>query len=260
MSDEGLERVAALRLARDAREPREELLVRESPVAFVVNGEEYAVMFATPVDLEDFALGFALAEGLVRSASELRVVDRVPQAMGVTLELLVPPERLAALADRRRAAAAGCGLCGLGRLGDALRAPPPVSDAAPIAPTAIREALAAMAAQQPLNAASGGVHAAGIAHADGLLVREDVGRHNALDKAIGAAVRAALRMRFALVTSRASWELVHKAASAGLPLLAAISAPSADAVRLAEVAGLTLVAFARGSTMTVYTHPARLRD
>jgi formate dehydrogenase accessory protein FdhD len=246
-----------------ARQARTEAVVVEAPVALLYNGEPFAVMMATPGDLADFALGFALSEGIVASASEFALVDVVSGADGHALHAAIPQARFDALATRRRSleGRSGCGLCGVEELRQALRPVPRVAPGAAVELARINQALARLARQQPLNARSGGVHAAGFAHGEALLVREDVGRHNALDKLVGAIAHAALAPAdgFVVITSRASYEIVHKAATAGVGLVVAISAPTDLAVRVADEAGLTLAAFARGGTLNLYTHPARVR-
>ncbi|UNK49284.1 formate dehydrogenase accessory sulfurtransferase FdhD [Lysobacter sp. S4-A87] len=252
--------VQALRLHGDARTQHDDRVIVEAPVALLYNGEPFVVMMATPESLPDFALGFALSEGIVASAAEFRLVDVVRHDEGVALHAAIPQARFDALQDRRRGleGRSGCGLCGVESLQAALRPVPRVTAPTPVSAATIHAALAALAEQQPLNLLSGGVHAAGFAHGDGLLVREDVGRHNALDKLVGAmaAQEPPLRARdgFLVITSRASYEIVHKAATAGIALVVAISAPTDLAIRTADAAGITLAAFARGGQLNVYTH------
>ncbi len=254
--------VRALRVQAGAREPRDDVAVVETPVALLYNGLSFAVMMATPCDLGDFALGFALSEGVVASAGEFRLVDVVRNAAGVALHGAIPQSRYDALQQRRRnlEGRSGCGLCGVEALEDALRPVPRVAEPAAASLAQVRAALDALSARQPLNARSGGVHAAGFMHADGLLVREDVGRHNALDKLIGAMRQAGIdpAQGFLVMTSRASYEIVHKAAMAGIGIVVAISAPTDLAIRTAEAAGITLAAFARGVALNLYAHPRRL--
>ncbi len=260
----GLRRLRAQRIHGLTRIEHEDAVVVETPVALLYNGLSFAVMMATPSDLEDFALGFALSEGVVASPDEFRLVDIVRSDAGVALHGAIPQTRYDALEHRRRnlEGRSGCGLCGIESLRDAVRPVPTVSAGVRVSTTRIRSALVALGGQQPLNALSGGVHAAGFVHSDGLLVREDVGRHNALDKLIGAMARSTAsidRSRgFLVITSRASYEIVHKAASAGIAAVIAISAPTDLAIRIAEQAGITLVAFARGETINVYTRPERI--
>jgi formate dehydrogenase accessory protein FdhD len=260
--NDALAQVRALRVQADVRAERDDAVVVEAPVALLYNGLPFAVMMATPCDLEDFALGFALSEGIVATPGEFRLVDVVRGEEGVALHAAIPQERYDALAQRRRniEGRSGCGLCGVEALQDALRPVPRVQPSLTVSPVQIRAALAALAQQQPLNARSGGVHAAGFAHPGGLLVREDVGRHNALDKLIGALAHARIDARsgFLVITSRASYEIVHKAATAGIGIVVAISAPTDLAIRIADDAGITLAAFARGQTLNLYTHQHRI--
>lgn len=262
MNPPGLETVGLLRLDEGDARARAEPVVVETPVALLYNGRPHAVMMATPTDLHDFALGFALTEGIVADAGEFALVDTTCGDEGIALHAAIPQPRFDALDARQRTqeGRSGCGLCGKQSLADVVRPVAPVSSGLRFDATRIHGALDALAARQPLNAASGGVHAAAFVHGDGVLVREDVGRHNALDKTIGALVRAGLRAGdgFVVATSRASFEIVHKAATMGVPLVVAISAPTTLAVRLADAAGLTLVAFARGGAMNVYTHAGRI--
>ncbi|ALN61805.1 formate dehydrogenase family accessory protein FdhD [Lysobacter antibioticus] len=236
----------------------------EVPVALVYNGTPFAVMMATPDDLADFALGFSLSEGIVARADELRVEEIATSLEGITLRLAIPEARAAALEQRRRnlQGRSGCGVCGTESIEAVLRPPPRLRDSAPIRVQALHRALHELRERQPLNALTGATHAAGWAGRDGRVsfVREDVGRHNALDKLIGALVAAGLDplQGFAVVTSRASFEMAMKAAQAGIPLLAAISAPTTLAIALADSAGLTLIGFARDDGHAVYTHAQRL--
>jgi FdhD protein len=241
-----------------------ETVAEETPVAMVYNGIPHAVMMATPQDLEDFALGFSLTEELIASPAELQRVELVRYSQGIEIQTLVAPEREAEIAERTRrlTGRTGCGICGADSVGSVLKTLHPVNSSATIRERAVRSAMQALAGHQTLNAAAGAVHAAGWATLDGTvdLVREDVGRHNALDKLIGALVRRGTDpgSGFVLVTSRASFEMVQKTTWLGAPLMAAVSGPTGLAVRIAQQTGLTLVGFARGSRLTVYTHPDRL--
>jgi FdhD protein len=254
--------VRALRVQAQARSSHDDAVVVEAPVALLYNGLSFAVMMATPCDLEDFALGFALSEGVVATADEFNLVDVVHADAGISLHAAIPQARYDALAQRRRGleGRSGCGLCGVEALQDALRAVPRVPEPQAVSLRQIQGALQALSGQQPMNARSGGVHAAGFAHAGGLLVREDVGRHNALDKLIGALVTGGIdpARGFLVITSRASYEIVHKAAMAGIGIVVAISAPTDLAIRTAEAAGITLAAFARGDALNLYAHPHRV--
>lgn len=232
-----------------------ETLAEETAIALVYNGHPHAVMMATPADLDDFALGFSLTEAIVLAPDELRIVDRLVTAHGISLQMAIPQARFDALEQRGRSLTGrtGCGLCGTDRLEAAIR---PVRRVTPgdLDPARLAPYFDELQARQPLNARTGAVHAAAVLDADGQLhVREDVGRHNAIDKAVGAVRRAGATPQALLVTSRASYEVVHKAAEAGIGLVAAISAPTALAVRIADEAGLVLVGFARGSRYTVYS-------
>ncbi|MCX8005040.1 MAG: formate dehydrogenase accessory sulfurtransferase FdhD [Burkholderiaceae bacterium] len=238
----------------------------ETPVAFEYNGVSHAVMLATPADLQDFALGFSLSEGILQAPSELYGVETVDSAAGVTLAIEIASAAFARLKDRRRTLAGrtGCGICGAESLQQVLRPLPSLDGRGPqVAATALARAHAALSAHQPLAQATGAAHAAVWCDAGGdtLLAREDVGRHNALDKLIGALARARTDTAagFVFVTSRASVEMVQKAAAAGITLLAAVSAPTALAVDVAQACALTLVGFARGAEFCVYTHAARVR-
>lgn len=239
-------------------------VAEEVPVAVVCNSQHFAVMMATPADLDDFALGFALSEGLISAPAELLALRAQTQIEGVELHLTLPPERIAALVRRERSleGRSGCGVCGSRHLEDLLRVPPRVTANPYITAAALDAALAQLADHQSLAAATGATHAAAWADDRGRirLLREDVGRHNALDKLIGALHRGRsldADAGFAIMTSRASYEIAMKAASAGIAVLAAISAPTALAISLADSAGLTLIGFARPGGCAVYTHAER---
>ncbi|MGY0651079.1 formate dehydrogenase accessory sulfurtransferase FdhD [Luteimonas sp. A537] len=239
-------------------------VAEEVPVAFVYNDEPFAVMMATPADLAEFAIGFALSEGIVQAAPEVKI-ERIEEFIeGIEIRLRIPVARAEALALRRRSMSgrSGCGVCGSELLEAALRYPPPVTTDVRVSTPALRRAMRELRAAQAINALTGAVHAAGWASLEGalLLAREDVGRHNALDKLIGAmhASGHASADGFLVVTSRASYEMAMKAASTGIALMAAISAPTALAISLAERANLTLIGFAREDGHAVYTHGRRL--
>jgi formate dehydrogenase accessory protein FdhD len=242
-----------------------ETVVEEVPVALVYNGISHAVLLASPLDLEDFALGFSLAEGILARPSDLYDIEVQQSAQGITLQMRIAGGAMHALKLRRRSLAGrtGCGLCGTESLDQVARPLAPVQPGGVVGAPALHAAMAALKASQVLHQATGAVHAAGWASWDGRLqlAREDVGRHNALDKLIGAlAFRGDdTRDGFAVVTSRASYEMVQKAAAAGIRLLAAISAPTAMAVRLAEHSGVTLAGFVRQDRQVVYAHAQRVR-
>jgi FdhD protein len=239
-------------------------LAEETPVALVFNGISFAVMLATPADLEDFALGFALTEGLLERPGELYGVEVETTPEGIAVQLQVASACEFRLKERRRnlAGRTGCGLCGAESLEQVQRTlPTPVCSALHLQPDAVRQALAAIGEFQQLQQATGAVHAAAWCSAAGDVqrVREDIGRHNALDKLVGALVRAKADMSqgFFCITSRASFEMVQKATMAGASMLVAVSAPTALAVRTARTAGLALAGFARGQDFVAYTFPER---
>ncbi|WP_295582646.1 formate dehydrogenase accessory sulfurtransferase FdhD [uncultured Lamprocystis sp.] len=246
---------------------RADEVIEEVPVALVYNGISHAVMLVTPTDLEDFALGFSLGEGILTSVRELYDCECLPVRQGIECRMRVAGAPFSALKERRRTLAGrtGCGLCGVESLAALERPIVPVSVGQTCTPTArtIAGALAELPRHQPLFRLTGGGHAAAWVRADGevRLVREDVGRHNALDKLIGALARAGLRPAdgFVICTSRASYEMVQKAMSAGIGLLVAVSAPTASAIRLAQAAHISLIGFARGERMLVYTYPDAIR-
>ncbi|MGH6638813.1 MAG: formate dehydrogenase accessory sulfurtransferase FdhD [Polaromonas sp.] len=239
-------------------------VAEEVPVALEFNGISHAVMLATPLDLEDFALGFSLSEGILQGPHELYDVEQHTGEEGITLRLEVAGAAFARLKDRRRSMAGrtGCGLCGTESLAQVARPLPVLPDGPPLRRQAIARAMTQMRALQLLQQATGAVHAAAwcTPQGDAILLREDVGRHNALDKLIGALAGSgvAIHEGFIAVTSRASFEMVQKTVLARAPLLAAVSAATSLAAATAEVAGLTLVGFARGDDLVVYTHPQRL--
>jgi formate dehydrogenase accessory protein FdhD len=241
-----------------------EQIVEETPVVIVYNAIPHVVMMATPANLEDFVLGFSVTEELIRAPSDLHAVSVVRYGQGIEVQATVDEacEAVVASRARRLSGRTGCGICGTDSIDAVMKSPHSVRAGRPVRPAAIEAALAALAARQELNALSGAVHAAAWVRVDGTVdeVREDVGRHNALDKLIGALLRrgADPETGFILVTSRASFEMVQKAAVFGAPLLAAISGPTGLAVRVAEQSGMTLVGFARGDRLTVYTHPERV--
>ncbi len=235
----------------------ERAVAEEIPVSFLYGGVAYAVMMASPGDAEDFAYGFSLTEGLIDGAPDIRAVDVSRQGKGVVVDIRLAPEKMRAHLARRRVIAGrtSCGLCGV-ESADMLPEAAKIAPAPPVAARAIFAALAHLQANQPLNALTHSVHAAAFCARDGaiLVAREDVGRHNALDKCIGAALRQGLdpRAGFMLVTSRASFEMVEKTAFFGAPLLAAISAPTGLAIERAQALGLTLAAIARADALTVF--------
>jgi FdhD protein len=239
-------------------------LPAEVPIALVHDATTTAVMMATPQDLEDFALGFSLTEGIIDSLEQVQSVEIVGGKVGIEARVWLDAPRSAALTARRRriAGPTGCGLCGIDSLEEAVRSLKPVVGQLEMTAEQVQTAVRLTAEQQELGALTRAVHAAGFwsPHYGGLVaVREDVGRHNALDKLAGAVVRRGARRPGAVVlTSRVSVEMVQKAAAVGAPILIAVSAPTALAVRTAEAADITLVAVARGDGFEVFTRPDRI--
>jgi FdhD protein len=238
----------------------------ETAVAFTYNGSSYAVMMATPQDLEDFAVGFSLTEGIIRSPSEIETLNILEHPIGIELQMRLTEPHAAAFVERRRylAGPTGCGLCGIETLTEAMRAPAWVLDDSTFAPDEIMTAVGALHGQQALNEMTHALHAAALYRGGKGLValREDVGRHNALDKLAGAIARSGSPRRGGLcvLTSRLSVELVQKATAAGMSVLVALSAPTALAVRTAEASGITLVAVAREDGFEIFTNPQRIRE
>jgi FdhD protein len=241
------------------------LVPEEVPVAFSFNGTTHAVMMASPSDLEDFAVGFAITEGIIRSPGDIDEMAIEDHEEGVDIQIVLKEKANAAFEARRRrmAGPVGCGLCGIESIEEALRPVPDVEgkgitlDAANIA-----RAARLLSSQQPLNAETHAVHAAGFyVPGKGIIaVREDVGRHNALDKLAGALAQENVdgRSGAIVITSRVSVEMVQKTAAIGAAILLAVSAPTALAIRTAEEAGMTLVALVRGDDFEIFTHPDRI--
>lgn len=236
----------------------------EVPVALEYNGISHAVMLASPDHLEDFVTGFSLTEGIISSVQDIRDIQVKRGGNGITVKLEIAPQCFFHLKEKRRTLAGrtGCGLCGAESLDQVYRQPTPVTSAAHFSLPALHQAFRHLKSQQVLMQYTGATHAAGWLDGTGrlTLIREDVGRHNALDKLIGALARAGIDGAggAVLVTSRASYEMVLKTAAAGIGFLAALSAPTSLAIQLAESAQLTLVGFVRGQRMNIYTHPERL--
>ncbi len=252
----------AVRIDESSASAVVEQIAEEAPIALVYNGVPHVVVMASPANLEDLALGFSLSEAVIESAAELGGIEIVPEQTGYSIYLSIPPERVAVIAQRRRnmTARTGCGVCGAETIEQAMRDVPKVAGAQRITRQAMASAMKQLPALQTLNAATGATHAAAWANIDGQLrlVREDVGRHNALDKLIGALSAGGIdtAQGFAVITSRASYEMVQKAAMAGIGLLAAVSAPTALAVRIARESSVTLAGFVRGERCMVYADEA----
>jgi formate dehydrogenase accessory protein FdhD len=239
-------------------------IAAETPIALTYNSIPHVVMMATPRDLEDMGVGFTVSESLAEF-SEIRDVGVDRSSGEYELRLSLVGSRLGEMLQRRRnlTGRTGCGVCGAETIEDAIRRPPPVPAGGGTTREQLVAALRSLRQLQPLGARAGSLHAAAWVSWDGevQLVREDVGRHNALDKLIGAKLRKAENLAdgYVLITSRASYEMVQKAATLGIRMLVAVSAPTALGVKLARDCGVTLVGFAREAQQVVYTHPERLR-
>jgi FdhD protein len=266
-SAESLKQVSVLRIRDGEQTIATDVIAVEVPVALEYNGISHVVMLASPADLENFALGFSLSEGIIQQASELYSCEVESTEAGWLVHLEIAAERFMLLKERRRnlAGRTGCGLCGTESLEQVTRCTTAVSHRHQFTEAAIVNGMHAMQNLQPLQKQSGATHAAAWMTAQGqvVLVREDVGRHNALDKLIG--VMAEDKCDFCtgvlLITSRASYEMVQKAAIMNVGVIAAISAPTSFAVELAEQTGVTLIGFMRDHSYVVYTHANRvLRD
>lgn len=253
-----------VRLTSDSSAESSAEVAEEVPVALVYNGKPYVVVMGTPTDLEDLAVGFSVTEGIVADAASVERIEVVRANHGVELQLQISPANAERLGDRARGLVSrtGCGLCGIETIGDALRVPSEVSHALRVDRSALWRASAELSRRQSVNNATSAVHGAGWATPDGELriAREDVGRHNALDKVLGSLARSGTPAAsgFIVVTSRASYEMVQKAATCGVELVAAISRPTGLAIRFAGAAGVTLVGLLRGESANVYTHPERI--
>lgn len=251
----------AVTLAQRNARPSERAVATESPIAVSILGIGYAVMMATPADLEDFALGFAHAERLIDDAAQLLSVEVRESGSGILLGIELAPECHDRVLERvrHRVSESGCGMCGIENLKLAMRPLPDVGAPPPIGRNRLFAALRIISDHQPINEVTGAAHAAACFDGEGMLlaVREDVGRHNAFDKLIGHALRKRLDLTasFVLLTSRCSYELVEKAALARVPLLVTFSAPTSLAVKRAKEAGLTLIALARSDSMLVMSDP-----
>ena len=240
-------------------------VAEEIPVAFVYNGISHAVMLATPCDLEEFALGFSWTEGIIDRRDQVYDVELCTTDQGIEVRLEVASSCFARLKERRRSLAGrtGCGLCGTESLEQACRRPSRVAPQVRFSATAIERAMSALRAHQTLQRLTGATHAAAWCGIDGgiVRVREDIGRHNALDKLLGHLLHHGFDLGegFVAVTSRASYEMVQKTAQAGIAMLAAISSVTSLAIEVARDADVTLVGFARGSDLNVYHQAARLQ-
>jgi len=238
----------------------------ETAVAFTYNGSSYAVMMATPLDLEDFAVGFSLTEGVIQLPGDIESFAIIEQENGIELRMRLAEPHGTTFLERRRylAGPTGCGLCGIESLSEAMRAPSRIEDGATFSPRDIMQAVQALDGQQDIHRQTHAVHAAAFYRPGrGLAaLREDVGRHNALDKLAGTLLRSGQSTKdgFAVVSSRLSIEMIQKAAALGIAAVVAVSAPTALAVRAAEAAGMTLVAVARNDGFEIFTHPTRIKE
>jgi FdhD protein len=236
----------------------------ETALALTYNGGTYAVMMGTPQDLEDFAIGFSLSERIVRSRKEIESLDVVPLDDGIELRMWLAPAKADRLSERRRhiAGPTGCGLCGIDSIAEAVRPAAIVASGRSFSPQQIMTAVQSLPPLQKINIETRAVHAAAFwTPARGIVaLREDVGRHNALDKLAGALARGKVSASegMVLLTSRVSVEMVQKTAAMGAPLMVAVSAPTALAVQMADKAGITLAAIARTDGFEVFTHPERI--
>ncbi len=259
-------RARSIKVTATAVTAMERELPVEVPVALVYDGTTHAVMMASPTDLEDFAVGFSLSEGIVSGPDEIEGIEVVEHAEGIELRMWLAKDRGLALAQRRRSITGptGCGLCGIESLEAVVSKFPPVVSDVTFTATDIAKAMASLPAAQELNLRTRAVHGAGFWNREqGLVgITEDVGRHNALDKLIGGLRRRGVDVRSGLIllTSRVSVEMVQKTAMAGAPVIVAVSAPTKLALETADAAGITLVAIARQDGFEVFTHPDRIPE
>jgi FdhD protein len=247
-----------------AAEPR--MVPEETPIALSYGGTTHAVMMATPSDLEDFALGFSMTEGIIAQPDEIDSIEFGDVGAGIDIQIRLKDTANRRFEARRRrlAGPVGCGLCGIESIEEAMRSVRSVARVElDLAFADVAQAVADLARQQPFHARTGAVHAAGffVPGKGVIAAREDVGRHNALDKLAGALLRKGMEGRTgaAVVTSRVSVEMVQKTSAIGAPVIMAVSAPTALAVRIAEEAGMTLVALVRGGEFDIFTHPERIK-
>ena len=241
-----------------------DFVAEERPVGLLYHGIPHVVMLASPADLEDLAVGFTLSEGIVANRSDIRSVQLVSKDESLNVDLQISSDSFSALLRRRRnlTGRTGCGLCGVETVEEAVRNPQPVGNGVHVTSQELHAELESLQNRQTVNRVTGSVHGAAWAlPGKGIqLVREDVGRHNALDKVIGALVRAQIDCSegYFIITSRASFEMVQKTAMVGVSFVAAVSAPTALAIDIAAKANVTLVGFARADRHVIYSHPQRM--
>ncbi len=267
-SDEAHQIYPVVRFANGSLEATEDVIAEEVPVALEYNGISHTVMMVTPQDLEAFALGFSLSEGIIRNAADVYDITVVNACNGISVQLDIASACFNRLKEKRRSMTGrtGCGLCGSDSLDQALRLPAlvqPLKSAVTITTTAVQQGLRALSSGQALQKITGATHACALVNVQGelLLCREDVGRHNALDKLIGAMQqdkRSAEKAAFIVTSSRASYEMVQKTIAAGVSMLVAVSAPTGLAIRVAEAYGVTLIGFARDARFVVYADQQQL--
>lgn len=244
----------------------DDLVASEVPVALSYNRVSHVVMMASPANLEELGLGFSLTEGLVGHPGDVLGIKVVPREGGIEVAMTIRPEWFERLTTQRRnmAGRTGCGLCGAENIEQALRTPAAVGCRLTVRHDALQRAVEQLESHQPLQAETGAAHGAAWCSPSGEIreLREDVGRHNALDKLIGGLSRKGIEAAtgFVLVSSRASYEMVYKAASAGIELIMAVSAPTTLAVEFAQKSGMTLVGFARPGRHNIYSFGRRIRN
>ncbi|MAL77800.1 MAG: sulfurtransferase FdhD [Sneathiella sp.] len=265
MAAQSTAEVQGLAIREGGRRDISRILPEEKPVALVFNGTTAAVMMATPDDLEDFAVGFALTEGFIETPDQIETLEIIPHAQGLEARFFLNADRLDFVHERRRnmLGPLGCGLCGIDSLEQALRPLPRLEGIGPaFSQNDIARATDSLRQFQPLHDLTHALHAAGfLLPGRGIVMaREDVGRHNALDKLIGALARQGMEAGSGaiLLTSRISVDMVQKTVISGCPVLIAASAPTAHALDLAKKAVLTLAAFARDGQFEIYSHPGRI--
>lgn len=266
--DKAYDKYTVMRYESNRVDTTQDVIAEEVPVALEYNGISHTVMMATPQDLEAFGIGFSLSEGIIRSASDVYDINVMPQKDGIAVQLEIATACFNRLKEKRRSMTGrtGCGLCGSDSLAQALRLPhldTPLKAHSQISLSAVQVGLQALQQGQVLQKVTGATHATALVDAQGelLLCREDVGRHNALDKLIGAMQQEAEQAKsaaFIVTSSRASYEMVQKTIMAGINMLVAVSAPTGLAIRVAEAYDLTLIGFARDERFVVYADPQQL--